>query len=464
MNSDDKSTTPLSIDIQSILADILRNWWAISLCALAGLCFALTFLTFFPQYTYTSSAVFVITSGIDSDTLNTSTVRDANTVAETVTNILNSETIKNLVAKESEGLQYTAEAEYIEDANIITFSVTSNSARDAFKAIKLILANNDIVLGDIMSDVRLMSLESPSVANGYNEKNLIITCSVEAFLLFGIGCTAIIVLFSIMRNTIKNQTDARHKIDAQILGTIPWIEHKKKDEQDVYDVPVLGIGKNNRWLKESYRITVTKILGHMQRRHQKRVFITSVLPNEGKSVATLNLAATAASLGYKTLIIDGDFRNPTLGKILNVPDSFKEEFKKTIETGKLNIDKLYKSEKLPLYGLLYQGKSIGSSNVLNNGNFEKILHEAAKQFDFVFIDCGPVALVSDIEKFCSLCDCSVLLAAQDVSSVYAINDAIDELDKERKLIGCIYKETRKNEKKTGTGYYSEEYYGAKVDR
>ena len=53
----------------------------------------------------------------------------------------------------------------------------------------------------------------------------------------------------------------------------------------------------------------------------------------------------------------------------------------------------------------------------------------------------------------SLCDVTVLLVAQDMALVRAVNDSIDILDRNEQLIGCIYRETRPSvERKSSYGY------------
>ncbi len=48
------------------------------------------------------------------------------------------------------------------------------------------------------------------------------------------------------------------------------------------------------------------------------MLVTSTAPDEGKTFVVSNLAIAIAQTGKKTLVVDTDFRNPRLKKVLNV--------------------------------------------------------------------------------------------------------------------------------------------------
>lgn len=50
------------------------------------------------------------------------------------------------------------------------------------------------------------------------------------------------------------------------------------------------------------------------------LLVTSAAQDDGKSVAVANLAVTFASAGFKTILVDGDLRQPKQHSIWNVPN------------------------------------------------------------------------------------------------------------------------------------------------
>jgi succinoglycan biosynthesis transport protein ExoP len=50
--------------------------------------------------------------------------------------------------------------------------------------------------------------------------------------------------------------------------------------------------------------------------------VTSTTRNEGKSTTSLSLAINFAQMGQRVLLIDGDMRNPTIHRLLDLPNDF----------------------------------------------------------------------------------------------------------------------------------------------
>src|SRR5262245_60329597 len=72
-------------------------------------------------------------------------------------------------------------------------------------------------------------------------------------------------------------------------------------------------------LAEQYRTVRTNLLALSNDKPLKILVVTSAVPNEGKSVTTLNLAATMAEeVGRRVVVVDADLRKPTLHRYLGI--------------------------------------------------------------------------------------------------------------------------------------------------
>lgn len=81
------------------------------------------------------------------------------------------------------------------------------------------------------------------------------------------------------------------------------------------------VGGANPIIAESYRHLRTQILQKTAAEHRNVLMITSPLPNEGKSLTSINLAISLSQeLSQTVLLVDADLRAPTLSKYFGLSD------------------------------------------------------------------------------------------------------------------------------------------------
>ena len=80
---------------------------------------------------------------------------------------------------------------------------------------------------------------------------------------------------------------------------------------------VAGCDEN---LGEAYKLLRTHILHGTKREGRNTLMVTGPLPNEGKTLTTINLAiAISQKAGQTVLLVDGDLRNPSIHRYLDIP-------------------------------------------------------------------------------------------------------------------------------------------------
>jgi capsular exopolysaccharide synthesis family protein len=73
-------------------------------------------------------------------------------------------------------------------------------------------------------------------------------------------------------------------------------------------------------LGEAYKLLRTHILHRTKREGRNVLMFTGPLPNEGKTLTTINLAiAISQKVGQTVLLVDGDLRNPSIHRYLDLP-------------------------------------------------------------------------------------------------------------------------------------------------
>jgi len=216
-----------------------------------------------------------------------------------------------------------------------------------------------------------------------------------AALLIGIlipfGSIYLILLFN-TKIQLKQEVDELN-IGASVIGEIPFIDD---EESRLFQNP-----KDRNILAESFRILSSNVNYLLPQNtgttDAKVILSTSSVKGEGKSFVALNISLALSSLDKKVLLIGADLRNPQLHKYLGIDKSAQGltsylhntnfEWKSAI---------INKFDNLPNHHTLLTGIiPPNATQLLANGNFEKIISQAKKDFDYIVIDTAPTLLVTD---------------------------------------------------------------------
>lgn len=124
------------------------------------------------------------------------------------------------------------------------------------------------------------------------------------------------------------------------------------------------------------------------------ITITSTLPGEGKSSLSLNLAASFASAGYNTLLIDADLRKSRLKQYTQARSSKPLTGLSDFLSG-MSSDLIYETNYDHL-DIIFSGKTPPDpASSLSSDLFGKMLSILRKNYDYILIDTSPVMAAVD---------------------------------------------------------------------
>jgi len=288
------------------------------------------------------------------------------------------------------------------------------------------------------------------------KKIRIVLIAVLLTLLLGVGAA---FLLASLDATVKSSADVDEKLKRPLLGMVPLLEGEAL-------LAVSSIDRNDEMRQpdprfaEAMRTIRTAIsLDSLDKPH-KIILITSSIGNEGKSIVALNLASVFAR-GEKTLLIDGDLRRPSIGRMLGLP-------RDAPGLSELLADQARLAECVTGTGV--EDLDVISTGfippdplqILSSSRMASALKVLASRYARIIIDCPPILPVSDAAVLSKYADSVLYLVKSDATSVPQIRNGLALLERvAAPITGIVLAQldTRKAEKYGDYGYggYYEPY-------
>jgi len=180
-------------------------------------------------------------------------------------------------------------------------------------------------------------------------------------------------------------------------------------------------GDLQRWMAESISCTRTMLMHANGLASHRVIMITSPVSGEGKTTLSTQLAASVALTGRRTLLVDGDLRNPNAHLRFNLPigPGLCEVLR-----GEASIHEV--ARETPIAGLTVipagQWKD-ETALALVSTELEALFAAWRSQFDFVLVDSSPVLPVVDPLLLALHADGVLVSLLQGVSRMPLANEA-----------------------------------------
>ena len=254
----------------------------------------------------------------------------------------------------------------------------------------------------------------------------------------------------------------KEMVTIPLLASMPRIRVKARRR----NTEILIRADEDPSMEEAVRGLRAKVRKALDDRGGKVVLLTSTIPGEGKTTTAVNLALALAQEGHKTILVDADLRNQTVGRLLGGKQEHKGLADVLKKKNAVSLDQCIRQ--LEGTELAYiSGESTSKRHYrIDHVALKQVLQMLQEQYDYVVIDTPPSSVVSDTAMLSRYADGVVYVVRQDYANKAQIRDAILGLHgQDVRLIGCILNGTPRNRRSYGYGYgYGKKYgYGRRED-
>lgn len=205
---------------------------------------------------------------------------------------------------------------------------------------------------------------------------------------------------------------------------------------------------------EQYRSVRARLLTMNATHTRQAIAITSAIPEEGKSVSTINLGLIMAEGGeHRIVVADADFRRSSICRMLGQPDA---PGLAEVLRGEIGLEEALRATPLPNLKLLPSGhvRDNAYGQMLSGPGTAATLGALRERFDYAFLDTPPVTTVSDVSLLAPHCDGAILVIEMRRTPEPTVQQAVRTLQANNiKVLGCVLSRFRDR----GAGYYANYY-------
>ncbi|MGB6394938.1 MAG: polysaccharide biosynthesis tyrosine autokinase [Bradyrhizobium sp.] len=326
-------------------------------------------------------------------------------------------------------------------------------------------------------DARLITKATPPIRRAYRKSLLIVAMTPFMGLFLGIGLGALrdfldrgfrtssqieamlglacIALVPLQRKQ-ENKTESKRA--PSITGPSPDLISNKLDiASSVVEQPFSRFAEAIRTIKQATDlngiVATNKVLG-----------ITSAIPNEGKSTIAAALALSIAQVGGRVILVDCDFRNPSLSRAI-MPSANAGILE--VLSGKVVLDEALSKEVflsmafLPVFSKM---RIADSSELLSSSALKRLFERLRHSYDYVIVDLPPLAPLADVRATTHLVDSYLLVAEWGGTSTAIVQHALSRAPRvHERVVGTVLNKVDMKALRlydgNRAGYYHNKAYG-----
>ena len=234
------------------------------------------------------------------------------------------------------------------------------------------------------------------------------------------------LLFAFLTEHLDGTLQAGRHLERRLgvgnLGLVPTVRRLKRDQrhhQYLLDKPLSEYAEAIRSVRKSLQLLNID-------QPPKVVMVTSTIPGEGKTTLATSLAASAASSGFNTILVDLDLRHPSVARELCQPvDRDLIDFM----TGRATLDEVIYFDPTVEQLAYIPIKQLSRSplNLLESARMASLVAQLRASYDYIILDTPPTLGITDARATARLADATLFVVRWRRTKAEAASRALELL-------------------------------------
>jgi capsular exopolysaccharide synthesis family protein len=328
--------------------------------------------------------------------------------------VINNDLIKTMKLKEAE-FAYSL-------SNL--FAIYTNGHPDVISIKKQLETLNEHISSEINKIIESIKIENSRqfygnslriVDNAYllkqpfDRKFLVVIIGLFAGFMLGL---IFIFFIDFMDFSIKTPKDVTMITKHHFLGSTPYKKDPLSLNESLSSISI----SINQLLKES---------------NSNSFLVTSALPSEGKTRLSADLAVAFTKIGFRVLVIDSDFRKPSLHKIFNIPNEKGLSYLLSNDNNESSSfeNSFYETSTKGLFVIPAGVLCSDISELIYSPKLASFISWAEKNFDRVILDCPATINVADSILYATYINNLIFVIKAKVTNMHIAKRALNILEK-----------------------------------
>jgi capsular exopolysaccharide synthesis family protein len=232
--------------------------------------------------------------------------------------------------------------------------------------------------------------------------------------------TLYLIIRDLLNDKISSIHDLELLLDSPAIGVI--YSNPNKYELVVVEAPRSAIA-------ESFRQLRSNLFHRFKADKSSLIMVTSGQPQDGKSFISFNLAASIASTGLKTIIIDADLRRPALHTKFGIENKLGLSNYIT-KTNTLN-EIIHPTSVENLFFIPAGPILANSSELIESGALTKLIESLKEDYRYLIFDTSPVGLIADANFLMKYASQILLVSRNNYTNKTIFENVLSSLDSRR---------------------------------